>query len=163
MRSKRVLELGSGCGLVGIAAGVLGAEQVILTDLPYCLPLMRANVNRHRTNVMASGCRRIECATCDWFDPPHMNEFGADVILIADCVWVQELVQPLLATLEKLLEGRSRPVQVLISYQRRGKAAHEDFWSGIHSLFHVVREPDTLHVGLEKPDCLHLLECHTTT
>jgi hypothetical protein len=92
-----------------------------------------------------------------------MNEFGADVILIADCVWVQELVQPLLVTLEKLLDGRSRPVQVLISYQRRGKAAHEDFWSGIHSLFDVVREPDTLHVGLEKPDCLYLLECHTTT
>jgi predicted nicotinamide N-methyase len=163
-----VLELGSGCGLVGIAAGVLGAEQVILTDLPYCLPLMRANVDRHRAYAMASGCLRIECATCDWFDPPPMNEFflngdfEADVILIADCVWVQELVRPLLATLEKLLEGRSHPLQVLISYQRRGKAVHEDFWSGIHSLFPVIHQSDTSHLGLEKPGCLHLLECYTT-
>ena len=165
VRSKRVLELGSGCGLVGIAAGILGAKDVVLTDLPYCLPLMRANVEDHRADLLASGCQRIECNTCDWFDPPAMDKLGAscdwepDIVLIADCVWVQELVTPLLSTLEKLIACRS--TRVIISYQRRGKATHEDFWSGIHSLFDVVLEPDISHMGIKKPDCLHLLDCRT--
>lgn len=32
VRGKRVLELGSGCGYVGLACGVLGAQKVTLTD-----------------------------------------------------------------------------------------------------------------------------------
>ena len=123
---------------------------------------MQSNVDRHEGAVKARGCERIECAVCDWFDPPNPSEFGAgaDVILVADCVWLQELVQPLLTTLEKLVGSRN--VQVIIAYQRRGRDAHQEFWSKIHSLFTVVRETDTALVGLRKPDCLYLLNCSST-
>ncbi|CAK9135247.1 unnamed protein product, partial [Ilex paraguariensis] len=43
LRGKKVVELGSGCGLVGCIAALLGA-QVILTDLPDRLRLLKKNV-----------------------------------------------------------------------------------------------------------------------
>jgi predicted nicotinamide N-methyase len=161
VKGKRVLELGAGCGLVGIAAGVLGAKEVVLTDLPYCLPLMKKNVNFHQEMVAKSGCQQMKCAVCDWYDPPSLVDLGGDVdvILVADCIWIQELVLPLLNTLKKLAAKGN--VQVIISYQQRGKAAHLEFWNGIHSIF-SVRGVDKADTGSRKPDCLHLLECHSS-
>ncbi|KAK4406257.1 protein N-lysine methyltransferase METTL21A [Sesamum angolense] len=43
LQGKNVIELGSGCGLVGCIAALLGA-QVILTDLPDRLKLLKKNV-----------------------------------------------------------------------------------------------------------------------
>ena len=40
---RTVLECGAGCGLVGIAAALLGARRVVLTDLPTALPTLRLN------------------------------------------------------------------------------------------------------------------------
>jgi hypothetical protein len=73
---------------------------------------------------------------------------------------MQELVAPLLATIRQFIE-RAAPadVPVIISYQRRGKSTHEEFWVGIHSLFRHVQEIDVSSVGLEASPVLFLLEC----
>lgn len=41
LKGNKVLELGSGTGLVGLAAAILGADQVMLTDLEYTLDNLR--------------------------------------------------------------------------------------------------------------------------
>jgi predicted nicotinamide N-methyase len=43
LKGKRVIELGAGTGVVGLAAGALGAK-VVLTDLPHLLPGLTRNV-----------------------------------------------------------------------------------------------------------------------
>jgi len=168
VKSKSVLELGSGCGLVGITAGFLGARDVVLTDLPYVMPLMKENVNTNMTKVQASLCVKIRCMTCDWFNPPGVDEFGfsligseyskfPDVILIADCVWVEHLVNPLLKTIDCLTDGHT---EVIISYQRRGRTAHEALWCGLRTLFNSFEEVKMCDdLNLTKPDSLFLLRC----
>lgn len=149
----------------------MGASEVTLTDLPYVLPLMQGNVERHRDMIQESGCYKIECKACDWFAPAKFMEeyYGRHgqpdkehVILLADCVWVQELVSPLLATI-KLLITREPSSVVIISYQRRGKPAHEEFFAGLDEIFGTVRDIDVVSLGMSKPESLQLLECHVST
>uniref|UniRef100_A0A7S1ZER4 Calmodulin-lysine N-methyltransferase n=2 Tax=Trieres chinensis TaxID=1514140 RepID=A0A7S1ZER4_TRICV len=172
--SKRVLELGSGCGLVGIAAGLLGAEEIVLTDLPYAIGLMKDNVDRNAPALERAGCKRAECLVYDWYKPQTMRYFGfetkpvvgtklfsaeADVVLVADCVWVEELVAPLLQVFENIISHSSSQLSVIISYQRRGKLAHEAFWNGVHSIFRTVVQVDLEHLGLAQTNIHYLLLC----
>ena len=49
--------------------------------------------------------------------------------------------------------------KVIITYQRRGKEAHEEFWEGVHNLFDVVSVDTEKSVELAKPDVFYVLEC----
>ncbi|KAL9185253.1 hypothetical protein ACHAXT_003030 [Thalassiosira profunda] len=163
---KAVLELGSGCGLVGIASGILGAKEVVMTDMQYALPLMQSNVERNEAlwKGPEMRCRRIECKECDWFNPPPMKELfvngneetSPDVLLVADCVWISSLIAPLLQTLKQYTTPSTT---VIITYQQRGRDAHEEFWQGVHDLFDVTVIDTEKSVGLAKPDVFHVLEC----
>jgi len=143
---KRVLELGAGCGLVGLTASLLGAESVVLTDLPHIVPLLQCNVNSNRLS-------NVECVACDWYQPKQLGTF--DVILVADCVWMEDLVTPLLSTLKRMT---TKSTIVYITYQRRGKGTHLAFWKGLHETFDV-HDVDTSAVGLEKPSNLYFFQC----
>ena len=66
VQGKRVLELGSGPGFVGIAAGLAGALEVVMTDLSYCIPLMNANVERNIIAARSAGCQRMTCSVLDY-------------------------------------------------------------------------------------------------
>ncbi|KAL7455023.1 hypothetical protein ACHAWC_006606 [Mediolabrus comicus] len=166
VKNKKVIELGSGCGVLGIAAAICGCKQIVMTDLSYALPLMRTNVDRNKSawkdNIVVS------CKECDWFKPPNVDELlldqkcktiesnYPDVILVADCVWISSLIAPLLHTLKQYT---NESTEVFITYQQRGREAHDIFMEGVHELFHVV-DVDTLEeAGLVKPDVFHLLRC----
>ena len=166
IKGKRVLELGSGPGFVGIAAGFAGASDVVLTDLQYCLPLMEENVQRNMSAAKSSGCEGMDCRVLDWFRPPsHLSQLGfksdqaPDVVLIADCVWLEELVGPLIQTIQQIMH-LSAPAEpnVIISYQRRGKGAHEAFMAGLQGTFDTIEEIGD-DAELNKPDVMHIFEC----
>lgn len=55
LRGKRVLELGSGTGLLGLAAACLWGSHVTLTDLPAIMPNLVYNVESNRGTAAVVG------------------------------------------------------------------------------------------------------------
>lgn len=129
-----------------------------MTDLQYALGVASENVERNKSSL--KGSSRILCKECDWFSPPPISSLcaeGPDVILVADCVWLTQLIAPLLRTLATYTDHAQDGPTVIITYQQRGREAHEEFWEGIHSLFDVVVVDTEETVGLAKPDVFHVL------
>ena len=129
---KRVLELGAGTGVVGLAASMLGAD-VLLTDLPVALDNLRAGV---RLNARAAKGAPVEAHALDWFAPERSQAAwpdaarsiarGADLVVGADIVWVPELIAPLVRTLRFVADQRaqgSAPLLVLIAHQTRSRSS----------------------------------------
>eukprot|EP01100_Stratorugosa_tubuloviscum_P002408 TRINITY_DN1560_c0_g1_i12.p1 TRINITY_DN1560_c0_g1~~TRINITY_DN1560_c0_g1_i12.p1 ORF type:complete len:267 (-),score=130.32 TRINITY_DN1560_c0_g1_i12:17-817(-) len=111
---KRVIELGSGTGLVGIAIAAQGGH-VIVSDLPVMLPLLTTNVelNRHATpNIQIAQISWGE-TDCKSFNPPF------DFIIAADCVYLEHCFDPLIATLLQLSDNNTK---ILLAYEKRRKA-----------------------------------------
>ncbi|CAH0375898.1 unnamed protein product [Pelagomonas calceolata] len=82
-RGLRVLELGSGCGLVALALACRGAH-VVATERAIALPLLAKNVEANAAIVKKSG-GTIESAALDWTAPdPRVLGRGYDAIVGAD-------------------------------------------------------------------------------
>ncbi|XP_050152967.1 uncharacterized protein LOC126627450 isoform X2 [Malus sylvestris] len=67
LQGKKVVELGSGCGLVGCIAALLGG-QVVLTDLPDRLRLLRKNIEVNLRHGNMRGSAKVMEFT--WGDDP---------------------------------------------------------------------------------------------
>ncbi|KAL4546888.1 hypothetical protein Ndes2526B_g07695 [Nannochloris sp. 'desiccata'] len=132
-----ILEVGSGTGLAGLAAASAFQEKavikVILTDLAEALPALKSNVC---ANPSFKNC--ITVTECDWFNPDVVSVLkilsseGSEtknitinkisLIIAADCVWLEHLVAPFIATIEKIIkEAGSIETRVLLGYQSRSQ------------------------------------------
>ncbi|KAK1324495.1 Phytochrome-associated serine/threonine-protein phosphatase 1 [Acorus calamus] len=134
LHGKKVIELGSGCGLVGCISALLGAD-VILTDLPDRLKLLKQNVecNVIEGNMRGSAAVREltwgDDLNCEFIEPLP------DFVLGSDVIYSEAAVADLLATLKGLsgsnttifLTGESRNDVVLECFL---EAALEDFLVG---------------------------------
>jgi hypothetical protein len=131
--SLTVIELGSGTGACGLAAAVLGANRVLLTDKISLLPTLAHNI------ALNPAGRSVESRELTWTTaglPPDQLPEGADLVLMSDClnaVYGEEHALALAATLRCLLErglqaGRveHRPAPMgLLSQARRGSGQAE--------------------------------------
>ncbi|KAK9478823.1 putative methyltransferase-domain-containing protein [Lipomyces japonicus] len=123
-RKVKIIELGSGTGLVGLALGraynVSGnvtddshGLDIIVTDQENMLNLMEDNVSLNNLN------KEVSAAVLDWGSelPERFN--SPDIILAADCVYFE----PAFPLLEKTLLDLTTPETfVLMSYKKRRRA-----------------------------------------
>ncbi|XP_028934532.1 protein-lysine methyltransferase METTL21D isoform X2 [Ornithorhynchus anatinus] len=92
---RSVLELGAGTGAVGLMAATLGAN-VVLTDLEELQDLLKMNIDVNKHLVTGS----VQAKVLKWGE--EVAEFAPDYILMADCIYYEESLEPLLKTLKDL-------------------------------------------------------------
>ncbi len=116
-KALNVIELGSGCGLVGIAlASVQPKCHILLTDLPDAMNILDYNISRSRP---ASGSK-IEHMVLDWADklPAAITLENYDLILVSECTY-NEVSIPALVTTLSALAARSPDALIVLATKVR--------------------------------------------
>lgn len=118
----RVVEVGAGCGLLGIAlAAAHRATEVTLTEVDLVLPLLRENAKRNQALVESRRdtgrkhhdavqlrARRLDWTRCERdAGRAGLEPHSVDTILGTDVVFAPELVEPLWRTLRYLSHART--------------------------------------------------------
>ncbi|CZT17574.1 related to glucose-inducible SAM-dependent methyltransferase Rrg1, putative [Ramularia collo-cygni] len=95
--NSAILELGSGTGLVGLAAAAAFQAHVVLTDLPDIVPNLRRNALENEASLKSYGAK-ADAAVLDWTEPASfpVEAHTFALILAADPIY-SELHPRLLA------------------------------------------------------------------
>lgn len=117
--NKTILEVGSGCGMAGIAAALCGSN-VTLSDMGEYLSNLQRNVVLN--NVDAS------IVEINWFSE-HQPTQQYDIILGCEVVYMMSLVTPLVSTMDAYLKPGGE-VYLISSADR----------SGFLLLFHLLQK-----------------------
>jgi predicted nicotinamide N-methyase len=148
-RELRVLELGSGAGIAGIAASALFSWfesqkdigdrprscTVIVSDLPNAIPLLEANCELNRPSNTAV---TLHSVALPWGYPlpaTIVNKLPFDLVLIADCVYFPYLHPLLIRTCLDLSEGPQNATVFLIAYRERTISAEDPFFEEFGKYF----------------------------
>lgn len=141
-RDLRVLELGSGSGLVGIAAARIFASRndgisrhVIVTDLPNAMPLLSSNCQLNQTTDSSV---KLEALPLSWGEdlPERVAScLPFNLLLLADLVYWPFLHEKLFKTCLDLTERDPVKTTLLIAYRQREPAAEEVFFEKFCSHF----------------------------
>ena len=101
----RVLELGSGTGLCGLAAARLGARHVVLTDLEGLLPALLANVERNTAHLRGLGPLDVQARAFEWGSDLASLGGPFDLVVASDVLYDRKHHAGLLATVRGLAEA----------------------------------------------------------
>ncbi|WVN89569.1 uncharacterized protein L203_104796 [Cryptococcus depauperatus CBS 7841] len=118
---QKVIELGSGTGLVGIVAAMLEpTAEIWVTDQAQLLELMTTNAE---LNLKGKNQRNVHVAELNWGEPLPSNipTEEASLILAADCVYFEPTFPLLVKTLCDLAPV-GKPMEILFCYKKRRKA-----------------------------------------
>ncbi|KMQ47238.1 S-adenosyl-L-methionine-dependent methyltransferase [Trichophyton rubrum] len=112
-----VIELGAGCGIVGIAlAQSLTDCSVLLTDLEEVRDIVSRNINM--SNPAAGS--KIDFQVLDWETsiPSRVSEQQYDLIVVSDCTYNADSLPALVDTMAALVE-RSPQAAIIVALKRR--------------------------------------------
>lgn len=134
LENNRILELGSGRGVSGLAAAVLGGI-VTLTDMPVVVPELERTIKFNHL-------KNISVKALDWLQPTDYETMGTfDLIIAADIVWVVELIPALVNTISCLCKGETI---MYLAHQTRSQIADDLFFNLVQENQFQVQIVDTL-------------------
>jgi predicted nicotinamide N-methyase len=133
LAGKRILELGSGCGLVGSMIAkffndiesliVSDFEEIVISNLEYNVKLNANPRNQSKIKVME----------IDWFksleNPQYLSYLEIDVIIASDVIYSPDLVIPFLSVLNSLCQQSQK--QIVIANALRNPETFELFMSNL--------------------------------
>lgn len=114
----RVLEVGAGCGIVGIALSQMRKCEVVLTDLEDAQEIMQSNVDCASPSS-GSSLKRQVLGWGSGLDDLDGSKF--DVILVSDCIYNPDSSVLLVQTIKALTEQNPH-VLVFVAFKRRHDA-----------------------------------------
>lgn len=125
---SRIVELGAGTGMAGICTAVLFPNVCIcLTDIHEALPSLHHNVALNKALVG----ERVSVEACDWTNPNDtVVKAPWDVVIATDVVWLEELVEPFVDTLDTIVKFNPKCF-ILMSYQSRTRRVDELLFRGL--------------------------------
>lgn len=134
---NRVIDLGSGTGVVALACAlILHTQEIVLTDLEEMVDLMEENVKLFNENCELSSMEPAESTTkidvipLDWRHDPSPVKPPFDLILGCDVVYPRLFAfDPLLDLLPQLCHENSR---IILAYDKRDSVRNvqQDFSRG---------------------------------
>ncbi|CAN8251349.1 unnamed protein product [Cochlearia groenlandica] len=132
-----ILELGSGTGIVGIAAAATLSADVTVTDLPHVLDNLNYNADSNAEIVSRFG-GKVHVAQLRWGEADDVDliiDSDVDLIIASDVVYHDHLYEPLLETLRLMKKKKKRLIFVMAHLRRWKKESV--FFKKARKLFDV--------------------------
>lgn len=153
---RSVVELGSGTGIVGIMAATLGAD-VTVTDLEDLQDLMKTNIEKNSALITGS----CQAKVLKWGEDILDFSPSPDYVLMADCIYYEESLKPLLKTLRDLASSETC---ILCCYEERttGKnpQIERKFFELLKIDFEYEEVPIAKHDEEYRSEDIHILQIH---
>ncbi|KAJ1664467.1 hypothetical protein EV178_004079 [Coemansia sp. RSA 1646] len=152
-----IVELGSGCGLVGLVLHQLGARRVALTDQQRMIKVLNKNIEACRVSRpkkqkgTADHLSEVYATEYLWGRPPEDMQIikePVDMVVVSDCVYHESVAPLLVRTLEDLCRSRTDgvPTVVVIGQELRSDLVHQAFIERLLRTFVVHRVPISAQV-----------------
>jgi predicted nicotinamide N-methyase len=117
-----VLELGTGCGIVGITmAKRFSNAQILITDMSEAEEIARHNISMITGQTHTDrGFANIAYQNLDWEErlPENLRNGNLDLVLVADCTYNSDVVPDLVETLADLVKY-NQDVVILVAMKIR--------------------------------------------
>jgi hypothetical protein len=139
----QAIELGSGCGIVGIALAELSSNcWVLLTDLPEVEEIVMKNIAVARPAPSS----QVTYQALDWDEklPGDLCNGHIDLILVSDCTYNADSLPALVNVLDRLVHVSPDAV-VLVALKRRHES-EEVFFSLMDSVNLVSLHKDCMQL-----------------
>lgn len=132
-QSLKVLELGAGCGLVGISLAQMRKCKVLLTDLEDAQDILKTNLDCAKP---ASGST-LESAVLQWGEGINgFKDAKFDLVLVSDCIYNPDS-SVLLAQTLKDVTNHNPNIVIFVAFKRRHNADEVFFEHVANTSLHI--------------------------
>ncbi|KAI9220534.1 putative methyltransferase-domain-containing protein [Blastocladiella britannica] len=130
IRSKSVVELGAGVGMLGLVMAELGAKSITVTDVhPEVLKLLQQNVDLYKRSTT-----KINVGFLDWFETTDLEHVPMvpDVLVCADTAYDPDLLPGLCTCISAFFAAANgNELTALLATSIRREETFQVLWDGL--------------------------------